>query len=104
MTWLLTGDFSLRKHLSMIAVPKLLHCYDCDARIERGQQTTCDCRVGGYGGGSDWEYSYAAAGGGSYGYQPRSRGGFGAAASSSCRYRSVSSHTGLQYMSQGKLY
>ena len=43
MTWLLTGDFSLRKHLSMIAVPKLLHCYDCDARIDRGQ-TTCDCK------------------------------------------------------------
>merc|ERR1719167_496259 len=31
MSWLITGDFSLRKHLSMIAVPKLLRCYDCDA-------------------------------------------------------------------------
>jgi len=72
MTWLLTGDFSLRKHLSMIAVPKLLHCYDCDARIDRGQ-TTCDCKQNEF----RLEGSEAA-----------------------CRYRSVSSHTGLQYTSQ----
>lgn len=83
MTWLLTGDFSLRKHLSMIAVPKLLHCYDCDARIDRGRQTTCDCRLG--------ELDY-----GSYRFQ---RGGL-SEGDAACRYRSVSSHTGLQYMSQ----
>ena len=74
MTWLLTADFSLRKHLSMIAVPKLLHCYDCDARIDRGQSVTCDCREAEY---SRFQRSLPT-----------------------CRYTSVSSHTGLQYMSQ----
>lgn len=71
VTWLITADFSLRKHLSMIAVPKVLRCYDCDATIDRGQ-STCDCREDD---SVKWNLP-------------------------SCRYRSVSSHTGLQYCSQ----
>ncbi len=32
-TWLMTANFSLQHHLSMIAVPKLLRCYDCDSTL-----------------------------------------------------------------------
>jgi len=71
MTWVITGDFSLRNHLSMMAVPKLLRCYDCDATIDRGE-TVCDCR--------DEDLL-------KWNLPP-------------CRYKAVSSHTGLQYCSQ----
>jgi len=71
VTWLISADFSLRKHLSMIAVPKVLTCYDCDATIDRAQ-STCDCRQDD---SMKWNLP-------------------------PCKYRSVSSHTGLQYCSQ----
>ncbi|QQP50728.1 Putative LOC100645362 [Caligus rogercresseyi] len=35
ITWLLTADFSLKRHLSMLAVPKVLRCYDCDTTLHR---------------------------------------------------------------------
>ena len=35
MTWLINANFGLKKHMSMIAVPKLLRCYDCDSFIDR---------------------------------------------------------------------
>ncbi|XP_023323078.1 uncharacterized protein LOC111697341 isoform X2 [Eurytemora carolleeae] len=71
ITWIIAADFSLKKHLSMIAVPKLLKCFDCDATIDRGERS-CDCR-------DDDSLKWNLP---------------------SCRYRSVSSHTGLQYTSQ----
>jgi len=71
VTWIITSDFSLRKHLSMIALPKVLRCYDCDATIDRGQ-STCDCREE-----DSLKWNLPA-----------------------CRYKSLYSHTGLQYTSQ----
>ena len=35
LTWLINANFGLKKHVSMIAVPKLLRCYDCDSFIDR---------------------------------------------------------------------
>ncbi|XP_071746572.1 actin, macronuclear isoform X1 [Lepeophtheirus salmonis] len=35
MTWLITADFSLKRHLSMVAVPKVLRCFDCDTTLDR---------------------------------------------------------------------
>ncbi|TRY77482.1 hypothetical protein TCAL_07407 [Tigriopus californicus] len=35
ITWLITPSYSIKRHLSMIAVPKFLKCYDCDATLNR---------------------------------------------------------------------
>ena len=35
LTWIINANFGLKKHMSMIAVPKLLRCYDCDSFIDR---------------------------------------------------------------------
>lgn len=78
MTWLITASFGLKKHLSMIAVPKLLKCYDCDATIDRAQ-THCDCH---------YQNSFCGS------VIPSSRPG------ELCLNRSMSSHTGLEYCSQ----
>ena len=44
LTWVINANFGLKKHMSMIAVPKLLRCYDCDSIIERTRtQAHCDC-------------------------------------------------------------
>ncbi len=42
ITWTITPDHRLRKHLSMIAVPKVLKCYDCDTTLKR-DELSCDC-------------------------------------------------------------
>ena len=44
LTWVINANFGLKKHMSMIAVPKLLRCYDCDSIIDRTRtQAHCDC-------------------------------------------------------------
>lgn len=35
ITWLITPAYSIKRHLSMIAVPKFLKCYDCDTTLNR---------------------------------------------------------------------
>ena len=42
ITWMVNANFALKRHLSMIAVPKLLKCYDCDTTIGRSEYQ-CDC-------------------------------------------------------------
>ena len=45
-TWLVNARIGLKKHRSMIAVPKLLRCYDCDSFIDRRRtQAHCDCHA-----------------------------------------------------------
>ena len=69
----------VKKHMSMIAVPKLLRCYDCDSIIDRKRtQAHCDCHS---------QSSSACV-------TPTTMGDL------YCRNRSVSSHTGLEYFSQ----
>merc|ERR1711971_240004 len=48
LTWVINANFGLKKHMSMMAVPKLLRCYDCDSTIERTRtQAHCDCHAQG---------------------------------------------------------
>jgi hypothetical protein len=42
ITWLITSNFTLQRHLSMVAVPKVLRCYDCDTTLDRNEMQ-CDC-------------------------------------------------------------
>ena len=42
ITWLVTTNFTLKRHLSMVAVPKMLKCFDCDTTIKR-KEYMCDC-------------------------------------------------------------
>ena len=42
MTWIVTTNFTLKRHLSMVAVPKMLKCFDCDTTIKR-EEYMCDC-------------------------------------------------------------
>ena len=42
ITWVITPNCTLKRHLSMIAVPKVLKCYDCDATLNR-DELSCDC-------------------------------------------------------------
>ena len=42
MTWIVTANYSLQRHLSMVAIPKLLKCYDCDKNFHR-DELVCDC-------------------------------------------------------------
>ena len=42
MTWIVTTNFTLKRHLSMVAVPKMLKCFDCDTTIRR-EDYMCDC-------------------------------------------------------------
>ena len=66
----------------MIAVPKLLRCYDCDTFIDRRRtQAHCDCHAS--------EAADTAS------LTPLRLG-----AELYCRNRSVASHTGLEYCSQ----
>ena len=45
-TWVVNANLGLKKHMSMIAVPKLLRCYDCDSVIDRRRtQAHCDCHA-----------------------------------------------------------
>lgn len=37
ITWLVTSNYTLKRHLSMIAVPKVLKCYDCDTTLNRNE-------------------------------------------------------------------
>lgn len=81
LTWMINANFGLKKHVSMIAVPKLLRCYDCDSFIDRtGTQAHCDC------------HSHSSS---SLRLLPASRSG-----ELYCRNSSVASHTGLEYCSQ----
>merc|ERR1712227_996177 len=65
--------------MSMIAVPKLLRCYDCDSFIDRRRtQAHCDCHAHG-----DSASLTSIRTGDLY-----------------CRNRGVASHTGLEYCSQ----
>ncbi len=77
MTWLVTANFTLKKHLSMIAVPKVLKCYDCDTAIPR-DESSCDCIP------DPMDPALT---------RPQGRAAY-------CRNRSVSSHTALEYCSQ----
>ena len=39
----INANLGVKKHMSMIAVPKLLRCYDCDSIIDRKRtQAHCD--------------------------------------------------------------
>ena len=69
MTRIITANFSQETHRSMVAIPKLLRCYDCDKTFSRENEVFCDCK-------SEYGMSY-------------------------CQNRSVASHTGLEYQSQG---
>ena len=78
-TWIINPNLGVKKHMSMIAVPKLLRCYDCDSIIDRKRtQAHCDCHC---------PPSSAC-------LTPTIAGDL------FCRNRSVSSHTGLEYFSQ----
>jgi len=79
LTWVINANFGLKKHMSMIAVPKLLRCYDCDSIIDRTRtQAHCDCH-------SQADSSCIGSA------RPRDL---------YCKNISVSSHTGLEYCSQ----
>lgn len=81
LTWMIDSNYGLKKHMSMIAVPKLLRCYDCDATIDRTRtQAHCDCH-------SEEDSRRVVP-------SLRPTGGL------YCQNRSVSSHTGLEYCSQ----
>ena len=45
ITWLITSNYTLKRHLSMVAVPKVLKCYDCDTTLNR-HEMGCDCVPG----------------------------------------------------------
>ena len=95
-TWCVSANLGLKKHMSMIAVPKLLRCYDCDSVIDRTRtqvhnsvscltmilfpvvEAHCDCHC-------DQDSASVT--------RVRSRGLY-------CKNRSVASHTGLEYCSQ----
>ena len=47
ITWLVTTNYELKRHLSMIAVPKTLKCYDCDTTFSRSDYQ-CDCKQAGF--------------------------------------------------------
>ena len=61
MTWIVTATYTLEKHLSMVAIPKLLKCYDCDKNFER-DELLCEC-LAAYGaaaqaqGWNNWVYA-----------------------------------------------
>ena len=77
----MNARIGLKKHRSMIAVPKLLRCYDCDSFIDRRRtQAHCDC--------------HACPDSASLAPGPRMGSDL------YCRNRSVASHTGLEYCSQ----
>jgi len=79
-TWVINANLGVKKHMSMIAVPKLLRCYDCDSILDRKRtQAHCDCDSGGRSSGC---------------VRPSRLGEL------HCGNRSVSSHTGLEYFSQ----
>ncbi len=42
ITWLITSNYTLKRHLSMVAVPKTLRCLDCDTSFDRNAMR-CDC-------------------------------------------------------------
>ena len=42
LTWLITSAYELKPHLSMVALPKQLKCYDCDTTLDRNAMH-CDC-------------------------------------------------------------
>ena len=42
----LDSNYALKRHLSMIAVPKVLKCYDCDTTLSRNE-VRCGCAPGG---------------------------------------------------------
>ena len=72
LTKIITANFSQESHSSIVAVPKTLKCYDCDKAFDR-EEVFCDCKD-----------TYGQSYGMSY-----------------CHNRSVASHTGLEYQSQG---
>ena len=76
MTWIVTAGYSLERHLSMVAIPKLLKCYDCDKNFHR-DELICDCAA-------------------SYGAMAAAQ----AQCASYCQCHSMGSHTGLEYRSQ----
>ena len=42
MTWFVKANAELERHLSMVAIPKLIKCYDCDKNFHR-DELICDC-------------------------------------------------------------
>ena len=42
MTWFVKANAELERHLSMVAIPKLIKCYDCDKNFHR-DELVCDC-------------------------------------------------------------
>lgn len=51
MTRIITANFSQESHCSMVAIPKILKCYDCDKTFSRDEDF-CDCKQTPYGGAS----------------------------------------------------
>lgn len=84
ITWVITPSYSLKRHLSMIAVPKMLKCYDCDTTLNR-QELSCDCVPG----PQDLNPSLV----GPHLGQRMQREAY-------CRNRHMSCHTALEYCSQ----
>lgn len=83
LTWIIDSNYGLKKHMSMIAVPKLLRCNDCDSIIDRARtQAHCDCHSEG---GLNCSDSFPF-------YRAQSE--------LYCKNSSVSSHTALEYCSQ----
>jgi len=79
-TWLVTTNYDLKRHLSMIAVPKTLKCYDCDTTFCRSDYQ-CDCKQ---------QQSSATA---------MAAPPYGSALNCRSRYN-MSTHTALEYCSQ----
>merc|ERR1712029_275694 len=77
ITWLVTTNYELKRHLSMIAVPKTLKCYDCDTTFSRSDYQ-CDCKQ-----------------------QPQQELPVTPSSALNCRSRyNMTSHTALEYCSQ----
>ena len=79
ISWLITSCYSIKRHLSMVAVPKALKCYDCDTTLPRTGEVGATARVDP---GSPFADAMALR------------------EDAYCRSKHVSSHTALEYCSQ----
>ena len=84
LTWLITSGYELKPHLSMVALPKQLKCYDCDATLDRTAMH-CDCIPDPQDRGPSLMPSSPSASSMREAY---------------CNNRLMSSHTALNYVSQ----
>eukprot|EP00095_Tigriopus_kingsejongensis_P011596 maker-scaffold297_size217559-snap-gene-1.21 protein:Tk11596 transcript:maker-scaffold297_size217559-snap-gene-1.21-mRNA-1 annotation:"PREDICTED: uncharacterized protein LOC103575170" len=84
ITWLITSNLTIKRHLSMIAVPKLLKCYDCDTTLSR----------------SDLQSDLAAPSPPDYSSHHTPQPHPDQIREAYCRNRHMASHTALEYCSQ----